>query len=73
MGEFAFLIEIETSLAGRHRLDRRSVDEDDLRLCVSELPGRPVQLPRIIAVDKNKILPDHNEVERIDPLSRGGD
>src|SRR3546814_1276473 len=54
-------------------LDRRTVHEDDLRLevgiaryCTGELRG-------IVPIDKDQVLLDRNEVERVHPVPGRGD
>src|SRR3546814_16152291 len=67
--ELAFLVEIEAPLLRRHRIDRRTVDEDDLGLEIRIARGRPRELRRIVAVDEDEVLLYLDEIERIDAMT----
>src|SRR3546814_10280830 len=60
--ELAFLVEIEAPLLRRHRIDRRTVDEDDLGLEIRIARGRPRELRRIVAVDEDEVLLNLDEI-----------
>src|SRR3546814_6522968 len=72
-GQPALLVEVEATLPRRHLVDRRPLDEDDLRGGIGVPCQRPVEFAPVVAVDENEVLPARHEVERIDPLPRRGD
>src|SRR3546814_6339159 len=67
--ELAFLVEIEAPLLRRHRIDRRTVDEDDLGLEIRIARGRTRELRRIVAVDEDEVLLYLDEIKRLDAMN----
>src|SRR3546814_2989196 len=72
-GEPAFLVEVEAPLLRGHLLDRRTVHEDDLRIEVGIARYCPGELRGIVTIDKDQVLLDRNEVERVHPVPGRGD
>ncbi len=71
--QLAALIEKEAALFAAHQLQRRSLHEDQFGGRSLESLGRPIELGRIIAVQKHERLAQGNRIERIDPRSRRHD
>src|SRR3546814_12042349 len=65
----ATLVEIETALMLRHRIERCALHHDQLGRLVVEAAQRPIELVPVIAVDEHKILANRNEIHRIDALA----
>src|SRR3546814_10516217 len=65
----ATLVEIETALMLRHRIERCALHHDQLGRLVVEAAQRPIELVPVIAVDEHKLLANRNEIHRIDALA----